>query len=102
LSTEARERYKAVEFEKGATTVELVQLRTLFAVRVHQLMFALCGAVRIDTLGNRVAVDAEGFSGVGNALFITRESLLDVQLFEFFEGLIQKNAAIQHLFNNSF
>ena len=79
-----------------------MELRTLFAVRVDELMFALCRAVGINPLGNRVAVDAKGFGGVGNALFVTRESLLDIQLFEFFEGLIQKDAAIEHVFNNGF
>lgn len=84
------------------TTVELVELRTLLAIRVDELVLALCRPVGIYTLGNRVAVDAKGFSGVGNALFVTGESLLNVQLFEFFEGLIQKDAAIEHVFNNGF
>ncbi|HEV2904757.1 MAG TPA: hypothetical protein VGW32_06905 [Pyrinomonadaceae bacterium] len=79
-----------------------MELRTLFAIRVDKLILALCRAVGINTLGNRVAVDAQGFGGVGNALFVSRESLLDVQLFEFFEGLIQKDAAIEHVFNNGF
>ena len=79
-----------------------MELRTLFAVRVDELMFALGRAVGINPLGNRVAVDAQGFGGVGNAPFVTRESLLDVELLEFFEGLIQKDAAIEHVFNNGF
>ena len=79
-----------------------MDLRTLFAVRVDELMFALCRAVGINPLGNRVAVDAKGFGGVGNALFVARESLLDIQLLEFVEGLIQKDAAIEHVFNNGF
>ena len=80
----------------------LMEFRTLFAVRVDELMLALGRAVGINTLGDGVAMDAQGFGGVGNALFVSRESLLDVQLFEFFEGLIQKDAAIEHVFNNGF
>ena len=79
-----------------------MELRTLFAVRVDELMFALGRAVGINPLGNRIAVDAKGFGGVGNALLVAHESLLDIQLFEFFEGLIQKDAAIEHVFNNGF
>ena len=79
-----------------------MELRTLFAIRVGELVLALCRAVGVNPLGNRVAVDAKGLGGVGNALFVTRESLLDVQLFKFFEGLIQKDAAIEHVFNNGF
>ena len=86
----------------GNWTAGLMELRTLFAIRVDELMLTLGCAIGINTLGNRVAVNAKGFRGVGNALFVTRESLLDVQLFEFFEGLIQKDAAIEHVFNNGF
>ena len=86
----------------GLDCSELVDLRTLFAIRVDKLMLALGGAVGIDTLGNRVAVDAQGFRRVGNALFVAHEGLLDIQLLEFFEGLIQEDAAIEHVFNDSF
>jgi hypothetical protein len=91
-----------VVWAENQTRAELVELRTLFAIRVDELMLALCRAVGIYTLGNSVAVDAQGLSGVGNALLVTHESLLDVELFEFFEGLIQKDAAIEHVFNNGF
>ena len=84
------------------TTAELVGLRALLAVRVGKLMLALCCAVGIDPFGNRVAMDAQGFGGVRNALLVAHESLLNVQLFEFFEGLIQQDAAIEHVFNNGF
>ena len=79
-----------------------MELRTLFAVRIDELMLAFGRAVRVNPLGNRIAVNAKGFGGVGNALFVARESLLDIKLLEFFEGLIQKDAAIEHVFNNGF
>ena len=79
-----------------------MKLRAFFAIRIGEFVLALCGAVGIDALGNRVAVDTQGFGSVGNALFIAHESLLDIKLFEFFEGLIQKDAAIEHVFNNGF
>lgn len=77
-------------------------LRALFPVGISQLMLALAGAIGIDALGYSVAVDAEGFGGVRNAFLVADEGLLNVELFEFLEGLVQKDVAVQHVFNNGF
>ena len=87
---------------EAQAAAELMELRTLFAVRVGEIVLALGRAVGIDALGNCVAVDSQGFGRVGNALLVAHESFLDVKLFEFFEGLIQKDAAIEHVFNQGF
>ena len=60
------------------------------------------GAVGIDALGDGVAVDAEGFSGVRNALLIPGEGLLNIELLEFRDGLIKGNVAVQHIVDHCF
>ena len=77
-------------------------LRALLAVGVDQMMLAFGGFVRIDALGDGVAVDAERLSGIRDALLVADKSLLNVELFELLEGFIQENLAIEHVFNDSF
>jgi len=67
-----------------------------------EVVFAFLSPVGIHALGNRVAVDTEGFGGVGNSFLVTSESLLNVELFELCQGLIEHDVAVQHLFNHSF
>jgi len=66
------------------------------------VVLAFLGAVGIYPLGDRVAVDAEGFGGVGNTLLIAGEGFLNVELLEFGDSLIKRDVAIKHLFDNSF
>lgn len=82
--------------------VGLVRFWALFAVGVRQLVLTFGGAVGIDAFGDGVAVDAEGFGSMRNTLLMARKSPLNVELFELVEGLIQKDVAIEHVFNNGF
>jgi len=59
-------------------------------------------SIRIDSLGDGVAVDAEGVGGIGDALLVAREGLLNIQLFELVESLVQSDVTIEHLVDNSF
>jgi len=72
------------------------------AVGVGEMVLSFGGPVGIDALGNRIAVNPQRFGGVGDALLISRESLLNVEFFEFLECLIQKDVAVEHVFNDSF
>lgn len=65
-------------------------------------MFPFRGTVGIDAFGDCVAMDSERFGGVRDALLVPEEGFLNVQLFEFLEGLIQKDVAVQHVFDNCF
>jgi len=47
-------------------------------------------------------MNTEGFSGVRNSFLMTREGLLDVELLELFQRFIQKDVAIEHVFDDSF
>ncbi len=47
-------------------------------------------------------MNAERRGGVRNSFLISRESLLNVKLLELFERFIEKNVAIEHLFDDSF
>ena len=73
-------------------------LRPLAAVFVSQIVLAFLGPVRIDPLGNGVAVDAEGLGRVRNALLVSGESFLNVELFKLVERLIQEDVAVEHVF----
>ena len=55
-----------------------------------------------DSLGQRVAMDAEHGGGVGNVLLVTREGLLYIELLEFLDGLFQKDVAFEHFVNKAF
>jgi hypothetical protein len=67
-----------------------------------RVVLAFFRAVRIYSLRDRVAVDAEGFGGVGNALLVSVEGLLNVELFELGDGLIQCNVAVEHVVDYCF
>ena len=61
------------------------------------VVLALFSTIGINALGNRVAVDAEGFGGVGNALLVPSEGFLDVELFKLGNGLIKCDVAVEHV-----
>jgi len=65
-------------------------------------MLSFCGAVRIDALRYRVAVDAECFGGVGDSLLVSVESFLNVELFKLVERFIQQDVAVEHVFDYCF
>jgi len=47
-------------------------------------------------------VDAERVSGISDALFVAREGLLNVQLFELLQSFVEPDVTIQHFFDHSF
>ena len=55
-----------------------------------------------NALGKRVAVDAEDGGGVGDVLLVPRQGFLDVELFEFAQGFIQKDVALEHFVDQAF
>jgi len=55
--------------------------------------------VGIDAFGNRVAMDPKRFSGVGDALLVSHECFLNIELFELVERFIQEDVAVEHVFN---
>ncbi len=59
-------------------------------------------AVRIDPFRDSVTVDAESSRRVRNSHLVSAVSFLNVELFEFFQGFIEHDLAIKHVFNNSF
>src|SRR5215211_4097134 len=63
---------------------------------------ALLRAVAGDALGERVAVDAERGGRAREVLFVAGERLLDVELFELFEGLVEHDLAVEHLVYQGF
>ena len=62
-----------------------------------RVVFAFFGAIGIYAFRDRIAVDAEGFGGVGNALLVPGEGLLNVELLELGDGLIKCNVAVEHV-----
>jgi hypothetical protein len=60
------------------------------------------GFVRSDPFGEGVAMDAEHGGGIGKVLLVTRERLLYIELFEFFDGLFQQDVAFEHFVNEIF
>ena len=77
-------------------------VRPFAAVRIGEVVLPLLSAVRIDTFGNRVPVDTEGFCRVRNAFLVSDESLLNIEFFKLVERFIQKDVAIQHIFDYCF
>src|SRR5947209_1208703 len=63
---------------------------------------ALLCAVVGDSLGERVAVDAERSGGAREMLFVSGERLLDVELLELGEGLVEHDLAVEHFVNQDF
>ena len=51
-------------------------------ISIVRVVLAFLGAIRVNPLGNRVAVDAERFGRVGNSLLVAREGFLYVELFK--------------------
>jgi hypothetical protein len=47
-------------------------------------------------------VYTEGRRGQGDALLISSEGLFNVKLLEFFEGFIEKDVPVEHVFDYSF
>lgn len=80
----------------------LMRLAILADIEADVIVLSLFSAIRTDALRDCVAVNAKRFRGVRNALSVTREGLLDVELFKLFQGFIQKDVAIEHVFNDSF
>lgn len=62
-------------------------------------MLSFGGAVGINSLGNRVAMDAQGFSGIGNPLFVSHKGLLNIEFFKLVQRFIQEDMAVEHVFN---
>ncbi len=58
--------------------------------------------IRIDSLRDCVAVDAERVGGIGDALLVAREGLLNIQLFELLQSFVEHDVSIEHLFDNCF
>jgi hypothetical protein len=85
---------------KAKATLMGLALRLLISVVV--MVLPLFGAIGINSFGNRVAVDAERFGSVGNALLVAHKGLLDVELLELGQGLIQHDVAVKHLFDYCF
>jgi len=59
-------------------------------------------SIRIDSLGDGIAMDAEGVGRIGDALFVAREGLLNVKLFELLQSFVEPDVPIQHFFDHSF
>ncbi len=74
----------------------------LAAVCVGQVMLPFLSAIGINSLGNRIAVDTEGFGRVRNAFLVSSESFLNVELFKLVKRFIQKDVAIEHVFDYCF
>ena len=83
----------------GTANTGLVMFRAFAAVRVRELVLSFCSTVGIDSLGNGVAVDAEGFGSMRNAFLVSDESLLNVKLFKLVKRFIQKDVAVKHVFD---
>jgi hypothetical protein len=47
-------------------------------------------------------MDAEGVGSIGDALFVAREGLLNVKLFELLQSFVEPDVTIQHFFDHSF
>ena len=78
------------------TDRDLVVTATAMVSRVR-VVLAFFGAVGIYAFRDGVAVDSEGFGSVGNALLVTGEGFLNVELLELGNGLIKGNVAVEHV-----
>src|SRR5207247_10646863 len=54
------------------------------------------------SLRNRVAVNAESFGGVRDAFLVSAKRFLNVELFEFFQSLVEHDVAVEHIFDDCF
>ena len=59
-------------------------------------------AIGIHAFRDRVAMYPERRCGVRDPLFVARVGFLDIELLELFQRLIQKDVAIEHVFDDSF
>src|ERR1700730_138314 len=59
-------------------------------------------AVRIDPLGDRIPMDAQGSGSVRNPLLVPTVRLLNVKLLEFFQGFIEHNMTVKHVIDYCF
>ena len=92
-----------------STKAEAQTLASLPAVREFLMICAFCAflwrfliLVSGDPLGEGVAMDAEDGSGVRDMLLVPRHGFLDVKLFEFAQGFIQKDVALEHFVDQAF
>ena len=74
-------------------------VRPFAAVCIGEVVLPLLSAVRIDPLGNRVPMDTEGFSRVRDAFLVSDEGFLNIEFFKLVERFIQKDVAVEHVFN---
>jgi hypothetical protein len=65
-------------------------------------LWRLLAFISGDALGEGVAVDAEDGGGVGDVLFVAREGLLYIELFELAHRFVQKDVALQHFVYQGF
>jgi hypothetical protein len=65
-------------------------------------VFPFLGAVRVNALGDCVAMDAERLGGVRNAFLVPGKRFLNIELFEFFESFIQHDVTVEHIFYHCF
>src|SRR5215831_16135253 len=72
------------------------------ARRAVGVMFSFLGAIEVYAFRDRVAVYPERGSRVANALFVPGVGFLNVELLEFFEGLVKPDVAVEHVFNHCF
>jgi hypothetical protein len=56
----------------------------------------------MHAFGNRVAVNPQSCRGVGNPFLVSVVGFLNVELFKLFEGLVQQDVAVEHVFNYCF
>jgi len=61
------------------------------------VVLAFFRSIGIYAFRDRIAVNAEGFGGVGNPLLVTGEGFLNVELLELGNGLIKCNVAVEHV-----
>src|SRR5882762_2786523 len=58
--------------------------------------------VRCNPFGDSISVNSQGLCGFGKMLFVSGESLLNIELFEFAHGLGEQDLTIQHFFDQCF
>jgi len=61
-------------------------------------LFLVCG----NPFGDSISVNSEDPGSFGKMLFVSGESFLNVELFEFAQGLGEQDLTIQHFFNQGF
>lgn len=82
----------------GLQAVRELLVVCAFCAFLWRFLFLVSG----DALGERVAMNAENGGGVRDVLFVPRHGFLDVELFEFAQGFIQKDVALEHFVDQAF